>query len=353
MRNLDISQYFGQETTRRILERRISAGKVGGCFLFGGPKGVGKTTLALIFAQALVCEGRKTSPLAACGTCQPCRTIALGQQPDLRFIRPTKKQIRLGDITAERPKAHEFLMWLKTYPTQLSRKIVIFDNAEYLSRTTGNMLLKEYEEGSAYLVFILVSSYPYEILPTVLSRAEKVTFGLESPVRLAEYLQKHAQHDRISEIAELSYGRVALALFWVKNPSLLQRTRALVENAQEELGLSEYYSEMKKLYQEMFEANLELIEALQGEGAAVHGDLDEDTEQGKTFEKELRRVSVLQLFETLLALGISSPCRIRSSTKAFQLSPHVLDDLDTIQRMVEFNSNPDLLLSRLLVALRT
>ncbi len=153
----------GQEHVTRTLQAAITAGRVAHAFLFAGPRGVGKTTTARILAKALNCErGPATEPCNACSTCQE---IADGIAFDVLEIdgashTQVEKMRDLMETVAHRPIKSRF-------------KIYIIDEVHMLSSHSFNALLKTLEEPPPHVKFILATTDPHKVLPTVLSRCQR------------------------------------------------------------------------------------------------------------------------------------------------------------------------------------
>ena len=153
----------GQEHVTRTLQAAITAGRVAHAFLFAGPRGVGKTTTARILAKALNCErGPAPEPCNACSTCQE---VADGIAFDVLEIdgashTQVEKMRDLMETVAHRPIKSRF-------------KIYVIDEVHMLSSHSFNALLKTLEEPPPHAKFILATTDPHKVLPTVLSRCQR------------------------------------------------------------------------------------------------------------------------------------------------------------------------------------
>ena len=153
----------GQEHVTRTLQAAITASRVAHAFLFAGPRGVGKTTTARILAKALNCErGPAPEPCNACSTCQE---VADGIAFDVLEIdgashTQVEKMRDLMETVAHRPIKSRF-------------KIYIIDEVHMLSSHSFNALLKTLEEPPPHAKFILATTDPHKVLPTVLSRCQR------------------------------------------------------------------------------------------------------------------------------------------------------------------------------------
>src|SRR5256886_2263501 len=184
MRWEDIS---GQERAVRLLRGALEGGRVHHAYLLAGPEGVGKELLARTFAQAANCEA--DDPRARpCGSCPSCRGIERGNFPDVSFLMPQtellarglvsradlegvpSKEIRVDDVRALARR-------LSFAALRGRRKIAIVTPADAMNERAQNTLLKTLEEPPAGTTFLLVSTNPDALLPTIRSRCARVQLG--------------------------------------------------------------------------------------------------------------------------------------------------------------------------------
>src|SRR2546426_1266277 len=203
---------YGHEGSRNRLAGAVASGRLPQALLFEGPRGVGKQRLALWLAQLVLCERHtgRTSEHEPCGECQPCRLVAKLSHPDVHWVVPVElskkgadadKQIdlvaeALAEEMAERRERPLYeppsglashgiasvrlgLRRLVLTPAFGRRKVVVIGDAERLVPQTGaeaaaNALLKALEEPPADTVFVLTSSEPDALLPTLQARVVRV-----------------------------------------------------------------------------------------------------------------------------------------------------------------------------------
>lgn len=150
----------GQEHVLKALSHSIDAGRMHHAYLFTGTRGIGKTTIARIFAKALECEqGVSSHP---CGQCETCKAIMNGVFPDVVEI-DAASQTKVDDT-------RQLLENTKYPPMNARYKIYIIDEVHMLSTSSFNALLKTLEEPPSYVKFILATTDPHKIPTTVLSR---------------------------------------------------------------------------------------------------------------------------------------------------------------------------------------
>lgn len=162
--------------------------------LFSGPPSVGKKLVALGWAQALLC----TSEASPCGGCPSCRKVSLKSHPDLHFWETEDSTLKIED-------ARTVQKFMTLRPFESKRKVVLIDDCEKLTVQAANSLLKTLEEPPAHCHFILVTSRPESLLPTVLSRVQNLKFG---GLSLAEISQITKVSD--TDLLQMGQGRCDL-----------------------------------------------------------------------------------------------------------------------------------------------
>jgi len=151
---------IGQELILKALRRAWQRGEVNHAYLFSGPAGSGKETLALFFARLLNCHAAGESP---CGECLSCRKISGGHHPDFYRLEPQGASIKIEQLRGIKEMLHFF-------PREGRKKICLIQDAEHLTLPAANSLLKILEEPPENLVFLLLSARPWALPGTVLSR---------------------------------------------------------------------------------------------------------------------------------------------------------------------------------------
>jgi DNA polymerase-3 subunit delta' len=195
------------------LSRAIAHDTLPPALLFAGPQGVGKRRTAVALAQAVNCPRAAaftTSEvhLDACGTCPSCRRIERGVHPDIIVLQPGETgTIRVDDVRT--------IITAAAYrPFEARRRVAIIDNADAMLGPAQNALLKTLEEPPSASLFILVSSMPDALLPTVLSRCSRLRFGSLSPAEVTDALTKFHRYSETDARAAASEaeGSVGRAL---------------------------------------------------------------------------------------------------------------------------------------------
>ncbi|NPA06227.1 MAG: DNA polymerase III subunit [Chloroflexi bacterium] len=217
---------IGHEETVRFLQAQIQRGTVGHAYLFTGPSGVGRRTLALRFAQALACAHPPHAG-AYCGHCRVCRLYPQQAHPDLHVLHDPGG-LKVETVRTVRPK-------LLLSPRDARVRVVLLPNVEQATPAALNALLKSLEEPPEHVVFLLTARSPEAILPTLASRCQ------EFPLRPVPYATLRdgltARGFPLAQAAWLAawaQGRPGRALRWAQQPD---DWRAYVAQIQDGLQL--------------------------------------------------------------------------------------------------------------------
>lgn len=170
----------GQDQVVTVLKNQIKHGKIGHAYMFSGTRGTGKTSVAKIFAKGVNCENpRDGSP---CGVCKTCKIIEEGRTLDV---------IEIDAATNNGvDNMREIIEEVKYSPTDTKYKVYIIDEVHMLSSGAFNALLKTLEEPPEYAVFILATTEPHKVLPTIKSRCQKYDFRRISVKTITERLRE-------------------------------------------------------------------------------------------------------------------------------------------------------------------
>jgi len=209
---MPFASIVGHEQALRVLRRALSSGRLPTGYLFVGPPHIGKTTLALALAQAANCEQPvgEGETLDACGECDTCRKIAAGRHPDVRLVQPrlripppkekahSGRSGRAQSAEASEPESQETEEKVEAVIAEMEdalidreliadlvgeaartafgarRRVYIIAQAETMNPTAANHLLKTLEEPPAHTTFVVTTSRPGALLPTIISRCQAV-----------------------------------------------------------------------------------------------------------------------------------------------------------------------------------
>ena len=204
----------GQKSITNTLKNAIKTEHLAQAYLFTGPRGVGKTTTARIFAKTINCMNLDTDHTEACGTCESCKSFA------------TNSSFNIYELDAASNNSVDDIRQLVDQvriPPQVGKyKIYIIDEVHMLSTQAFNAFLKTLEEPPSYVKFILATTERHKIIPTILSRCQVFNFNRITIKDMAEHLRYVAKSENVSAdddslhlIAEKADGalRDALSIF--------------------------------------------------------------------------------------------------------------------------------------------
>ncbi len=192
-RPVRFDEVVGQEHVIEVLGSAVERGRIGHAYLFSGPRGVGKTTTARLLAMAANCEHEDASA-RPCGTCDSCRLVQAGSHPDVTELDAASNN-SVEDVRDLREKVG--LAGLRG-----GTRVWILDEAHMLSRAAANALLKTLEEPPPGLLFILATTEPEKLPPTILSRCQHFRFRRLSEDEIVGKLQTLAAEAEVDAEAE-------------------------------------------------------------------------------------------------------------------------------------------------------
>jgi DNA polymerase III subunit delta' len=224
---------IGHEWAVDMLKKHVVNGTARHAYLFAGPPGLGRRTLALRFAQALNCP----TPVAAgipCGECRACRQIAAMQHSDLTVV-----QAESEGGTLKVDQIREARRGLTFKPYQANYRVALFLRFQEANDNAANALLKTLEEAPSYAVLILTADNPEQLLPTIVSRCEILRLR---PMKIEDVIRglesRGTENERARLIAHISGGRFGYALRMVENESLLEAREERLNDLQSLISAS-------------------------------------------------------------------------------------------------------------------
>lgn len=217
-------QIIGHQNIWKFLVKSKKAEKISHAYLFSGPSEVGKKTVALEFVKLLNCENNNGREIP-CQKCRACKDIEKLSYPDLIFIKPSKKEIYISQI-------RELIWKLALEPYSGRYKVAIIDDAHLMNKEAQSALLKTLEEPKGKSVIILITAFPELLLPTIISRVEKLRFSLVPKKEIMGYLiRKNISEKLLKELVDFSIGKVGEVIYLLEQ----QREREEIFKKQKEL----------------------------------------------------------------------------------------------------------------------
>lgn len=183
------SEIVGQEHVVKTLTNAILEGMVSHAYLFAGPRGTGKTTIARLLAKSLNCLNRKEKRFEPCNKCSSCLEIEQGKAIDLVEI----------DAASHRgiDEIRELRDGVRFSPTKSKYKVFIIDECHQLSKDAANALLKTLEEPPFHAIFILATTEIHKMIPTIVSRCQRFDFRKLTAQEIVKKLKNIAEEEKI------------------------------------------------------------------------------------------------------------------------------------------------------------
>jgi DNA polymerase III subunit gamma/tau len=182
-------EVVGQNHVAQTLKKAISSGRVAHAYLFCGTRGTGKTSTARILAKALNCEASDKPTTDPCGKCESCKAIARGDDIDVIEI-DAASNTGVDNI-------RELIENSQYRPARSRFKVYIIDEVHMLSKSAFNALLKTLEEPPEHVKFILATTEPEKVLPTILSRCQRYDFRNIPTREIAQHLASISKQEKI------------------------------------------------------------------------------------------------------------------------------------------------------------
>ncbi len=187
-RPFTFEQVVGQNHVKDVLVAALQRGRIGHAYLFSGPRGVGKTTTARLLAMAVNCE-HKDPAKRPCGVCESCQLVRAGSHPDVTELDAASNN-SVEDVRDLREKVRLSSM-------RGGKRVWVLDEAHMLSRAASNALLKTLEEPPENLVFILATTEPEKLPPTILSRCQHFRFRRLSEEEIQSKLERLCKEAKV------------------------------------------------------------------------------------------------------------------------------------------------------------
>jgi len=218
---------IGHEWAVQLLREHIAKGRLRHAYLFTGPRGVGRRSLALRLAQAINCQ-QPPAPGEACLTCRACTHIEAMQHPDLHVVQAEREG---GFLKVE--QIRELQRGLSLHPYEARQRIALLLRFEEARRNeAANILLKTLEEPPALVTMMLTAESPERLLPTIVSRCEVLRLRPAPLESLALALERdwELEPERAHLLAHISGGRPGYALRLSQDATLLEQRQTWLED---------------------------------------------------------------------------------------------------------------------------
>ncbi|MBQ7529525.1 DNA polymerase III subunit gamma/tau [bacterium] len=320
-RSQNFQDLVGQEVVVRTLSNALDRAQPANAYLFCGPRGTGKTSSARILAKALNCEkGISSHP---CGECAICRSISEGNNLDVMEIDAASH--------TQVDKIREFIVEKVQFAPAICRyKIYIIDEVHKLSTASFNALLKTLEEPPAHVVFILATTHPQELLPTIISRCQRYDFRrftLKQIVDRVKYVSErencHIEDEAAELVAKAADGSLRDALVGLEQAITFCGESIDTASVRELLGLAG------------LEAILNLINSLISQDICrALNILDELVQDGR----DLRRLTneILEYLRQVMLVSVKA-----ADSETFGVSDNYFQQLEDVAQKIKLNNIMD------------
>ncbi len=252
------SQIVGQEYIIKTLVNAMRNKKIAHAYLFAGPRGTGKTTVAKLFAKAINCENFNGE---SCDNCPSCRAYLEGNHPDIIELDAASNN-GVDDV-------REIIEQVPYAPLLGKYKVYIIDEVHMLSTSAFNALLKTLEEPPAHVIFILATTDPQKVIPTVLSRCQRYNFSKISSYEIRKRLLNVLDAEEIpseekaaEELSRMAEGGMRDALSLLEQCLSYNPGELRLEDVEHIFGLTSTVEEVK-LYRKVHNGKVsDVVESL-------------------------------------------------------------------------------------------
>ena len=255
----NFDEVVGQQPIIQTLKNAIVQNRIAHAYLFCGPRGTGKTSIAKIFAKMLNCEDESNKP---CGKCTNCKMVQNGSHPDIIEIDAASNN--------GADEVRNLIDKVKYAPMQGKYKVYIIDEVHMMTTGAFNALLKTIEEPPAHVVFILATTEPNKVIPTIISRCQRFDFNKVSQKDIEKRLSIVCKEEKIeidpeaiSLIAQLADGGMRDSLSILDQCIAYCSSNITVDNVREIYGVLTT-SDIGKLFEHLYAHEVDaLIQQIQ------------------------------------------------------------------------------------------
>ena len=270
-RSSTFDEVVGQKHIAQTLKRAIESGRIAHAFMFCGTRGTGKTSMARILAKALNCEKADKPTILPCGKCRSCEAIARGDDIDVIEI----------DAASNRgiDEVRRIIENSRLAPARCRFKVYIIDEVHAMSKDAFNALLKVLEEPPSHVRFVLATTEPEKVLPTILSRCQRYDFHNIPTREIASHLNEickregvNADSEAVMLIARAGNGSMRDALSVLDRLLSIGDKQLTVEMIEQMLGLPRsqiIYDLVQKIGEGDTKGTLSLVNSVIFQGLSI------------------------------------------------------------------------------------
>jgi len=225
---MSFQDIYGHEKQIALLKSAITGGRLAHAYLFHGREGIGKKATAMAFAEAILCERKEAE---ACRTCLSCKKTGHGNHPDLITVAAEGAFIKIQAVK-------DLLHMTAFRPLEGGRRLFIIDEADRMNQAAANALLKTLEEPSPANILVLITSKPYTLPRTILSRCQQIRFSPLRQETVTAYLEgkESLAAETAKMIASVAEGSIQRALQLKQDDYLVDRKAVMGHIAADHSG---------------------------------------------------------------------------------------------------------------------
>ncbi len=318
-----MTSIVGHKPQLEIIRRALESERLNGAYLFCGPEGIGKRTIASLMFKAMACLKSQAKDLSPCGICAGCLKHSSKSHPDQFFVsvEDDSTKIKIEQI-------RQLQASLQFHPLESGAKLALIDDADLMNESASNALLKTLEEPPPMTHIVLVSSRPMKLIATIRSRCQKIAFSPLSDEDTAKYLTSRGQSfESAAKAAVISGGSIGLAL---------SMSPQLIESVTSRLGMLCLSA-----------SSADIISAAAEWAKESEDKVSLTLDIMTSFYRDLLRMMVMGIKSPLLS---DLPPSVLTKTSPAH-AEICLYELESAKRSIEGNSNKQLMFERVLFTL--